>query len=59
MNWACIFNIFVLKDLRKIFLKKPQKKMVKRNKYLERVRYHLQQKKFMKNTKAYSETSQI
>ena len=33
--------------------------MVKRNKYLERVRnHHLLQKKFMKNTEAYSEPSQ-
>ena len=32
--------------------------MVKSNRYLERVRYHLQQKEFMKNTEAYSEPSQ-
>ena len=31
--------------------------MFKRNKYLEQVRYHLQQKKFMKNTEAHSEPS--
>ena len=31
--------------------------MDKRNKYLERVRYHLQQKKLIKNTEAYSEPS--
>ena len=40
--------IFVLKGLRRTFLEEPQKKkkkkLAKRNKYLERVRYLLQQK---------------
>ena len=39
-----IFNNFVLKDLRKTFLKEPQKKKRLKNKYLVRISYLLQQK---------------
>ena len=42
-----MFNIFIIKDLRKTFLKEPQYALnngYKRNKYLQPVRYLLQEK---------------